>query len=138
MNNSHICARVDPPNANNQQVETAKKEAKEAYMEVSFHSGLNHNRYCKLMNDLHNTFRMGRYDYPKTLTNVYDLAIKWKGDTVSVAIPPNYGMAFVSDNRRQSNDVHAVDGSLALTRSEKPVECHICGMNKYANKCTGK
>ena len=59
---------VDPTNSNYQQVETTKTESKEAYMLVNFTSIINQNRYGHLMNELQNTFRMERYEYPKTLT----------------------------------------------------------------------
>ena len=67
-------AGLDPPSsANDQQIETAKTDAKEDYMSVAFLLGLNCHRYGPLMNELHNEFRMGRYKYSKTLTNAYDL-----------------------------------------------------------------
>ena len=50
-------------------------------MATAFLSGLNRARYGVLLNELHNAFRMGRDEYPKTLTAVYDLAINWEGDT---------------------------------------------------------
>ena len=73
INNNLKDAVVEPPNANYQQVDTAKTEAKEDYMTVTFLSGLNHNRYGQLMNDIHNAFSMGRGEYPKILTSAYDL-----------------------------------------------------------------
>ena len=44
---------------NGQQVETANTESKEYHMAVALLSGLNHNMYGQLMNDLHNGFRVG-------------------------------------------------------------------------------
>ena len=54
FNNNLKGAGVEPPSfANNQHIENAKTEAKEAYMAVTFLSGLNHHRYGSLMNELH-------------------------------------------------------------------------------------
>ena len=89
-------------------------------------------------NEIHNAFRMGQDDYSKTLTSAYDLAINWKGDTGSVAITPNYGVAFINDDRGKYSNVHTTDGSVILTMFGDPVECHICGLNQYTNKCPSR
>ena len=91
-------------------------------MKAAFLSDLNHNRYGHLMNDMHNAFKMGRDEYPKTLTSVYDFAINWKGNTGSVTVPSNDVVAFVTDYIGQDGDVQATDGSVILTRGGKTVE----------------
>ena len=63
------------------------------------------------------------------------MKITWEGDIVSIAIPPDGLVAFVTDHRCKDGDVHSTDGSVILTRSGRPVECHICRINNYANKC---
>ena len=49
------------------------------------------------MNKLHNAFRMGQEEYPKTLTSAYYLEINCKGDILYVSSPPNYGVYLVTD-----------------------------------------
>ena len=44
-------------------------------------------------------------------------------------------MAFVTDNRGKGRDAHIADGSVILTSAGKPVECHLCVLNHYSNKC---
>ena len=44
-------------------------------MATALLSGLNSARYGVLLDDLHIAFRMGRNEYPKTLTYSYDLEI---------------------------------------------------------------
>ena len=100
-------------------------------MAVSFLSGLNRHIYGPFIIDIHNLFMIGWNRYPKTLTNAYDLAINWKGDTGSVTNAPIDGMEFVNDNIGKGGNVHATDISVKLTRSRGPVECHICGLNHY-------
>ena len=90
-------------------------------MTVALLSGINCHRYGPLTNELHNWLRMGRIEYPKTLSNEYDLAIDWKVDTGSVAVPLNYGVDFVTDDRGKYGDVHDTDGSVIITRSWSPV-----------------
>ena len=57
-------------------------------MTTVFLSGINSARYGALLNYLHNAFRMGCNEYPKTLTSAYDLAINWKGDTKGIGVTP--------------------------------------------------
>ena len=98
---------VDPPSiANNQQMETAKTDAKEAYMTIALLSVLNCHMYGPLMNELHNAFGMGRLKYPNTTTSAYNLAIKWKSYTCLVAVPKNDVVVVVDEV--QYGDIHAI------------------------------
>ena len=93
---------MDPPDAaDDQQVETVKTESKDAYMEILFMSGLNHSMIGQLINDLHNSFRMGRNKYPKDITADYYLEINWKGGSTYISVPPNNGVAFLNFYRGQ-------------------------------------
>ena len=126
---------VDPADEDNpteEETTAAKTVTEEAYMATAFLSGLNNARYGALINELHNAFHMGRDKYPKTLVYAYDLAINWKGDTKDVGVTPNDGVAFTTES--DETDVHATD-RVKMTRTCKPVICHICGKNHYANRC---
>ena len=129
---------MNPTDSYDPQVETAKTEAKEAYMAIDFLYVPNHNRYGHIMNKLHNAFRMGWDKYPKDVISTYDLAIKCKGGTVSMAVPPNDGVDFLTDDRGQDRDMHATDGSIILTRSGEPMECHIYVMKHSNNRCPNR
>ena len=85
---------------------------------------MNNARYGALLNDLHNTFRMGRNDYPKTLTSAYNLSINWKGDTKGVGVTPNDGVAFTTES--EEAEIHATN-RVKMTRTCKLVICHRCG-----------
>ena len=101
-------------------------------MATTFLSGLNRDRYGVLINELQNAFRMGRGEYPKTLTSAYDLEINWKGDTKGASVTPNNVVAFTA--KSEESDVHVTD-VMKLTRTGKLVIYHICGKNHYANRC---
>ena len=101
-------------------------------MATSFLSVINNARYGELLNELHNAFCMGRDEYPKTLTSAYNLTINWKGDTKGVDVALNDGVAFTT--KSEEVNVHATD-RVKMTRTGKPVICHICGKNHYANRC---
>ena len=45
-------------------------------------------------------------------------------------MPPKDGVAFTTES--EETDVHSTDG-MRMARSGKPVICHICGKNHYAN-----
>ena len=71
-------------------------------------------------------------EYPQTLKAAYELAIKWKGETKEPSVTPNGGVAFTTES--EEADVHATD-RMKMTRSGKPVICHIFGKNHYTNRC---
>ena len=85
-----------------------------------------------LLNDIHNAFRMGRNNYPKTLTVPYDLAVNWEGYTKGSSVSPNDGLVFTTES--EEVEVHATNG-INITQSGKPVVCHICINNHYVNRC---
>ena len=81
-------------------------------MATEFQSGLDRYRYGVLINEFHNASRMGRTEYPKTLTAAYDLEINWKEDTKGSSVTPNEGMTFTT--KSEEADVHAT-GVMKLT-----------------------
>ena len=99
---------------------------------MEFLSGLNRGRYGVLLNYLHNAFQMGCDAYPKTLTAAYYLAINWKGDTEGPSVAPNDGVVFTAELEEVDADSTDV---VKMKMSGKPVVCHMCGKNHYANKC---
>ena len=62
----------------------------------------------------------------------YDLVINWEGDTKGVRVTPNDSVAFRTESEEAY--VHTTDG-VKMTRTGKPVICHICGNNQYTNRC---
>ena len=91
-------------------------------MAMAFLSGLNRGRYGMLLNNLHNAFRTGHNEYPKTLMVAYDLAINYKGDAKGPNMAPNNSVAFGTES--EEADIHAIDG-MKITSSGKPVICHL-------------
>ena len=66
------------------------------------------------------------------MTAAYYLAINWKGETKRTSVTPNDSVAFITE--LEEADVHATE-STKLTRTGKPVICHIYGKNNNANRC---
>ena len=95
----------------------------------------NNARYGALLNKLHNAFRMGRDKYPKTLIYANEQAINWKGVTKGVGVTPNDDVDFTTES--EEAEIHATNRA-KMTRTCKPVICHICGKNHYANRCPDK
>ena len=114
----------------------ARVKSTEAYLAIAYLCGLNEDKYKGLLNDLYNVYMHGRDEYPKTLTAAYNLAISWKGDKNSNVGASNDGIAFTSDGVETVGQIHATDANgVQLTRSGKPVLCHVCSTNHYANEC---
>ena len=74
---------------------------------------------------------MGRDDYSKTLTAIYDLKINWKWYTKGPSVAPNDGIAFTTDS--EESRIHATNG-MRMTQSGKPVVCHLCVKDHYSNR----
>ena len=55
-----------------------------------------------------------------------------------MAVPPNYGVDFLTDYRGYCREVRATYGKFIMNIFGKPVECHICGRNHYGNKLSDK
>ena len=122
---------VDKKNHTEEETTTSKTATEDAYMATEFLSGLNNAIYRALLNDLHHAFCMGRDEHPKTLTSSYDLAINWKGDSKGVGVTPNDSVSFTTE--ADEVDVHSTEG-VKMTRTSKPIICHICGKNHYTNR----
>ena len=94
----------DPDDPTDDERAPEKNSTKEAYMATAFLSGLNSGRYRILLNDLHNYFRVGHNDYPKTSTEAYELTISRKGYAKGPIVAPNDGLDF--DTELKEVDVH--------------------------------
>ena len=59
----------------------AKKEAKEAYMDMALILGANRIKYGRLIEELENSYLKGNEnDYPKTVTDAYNLLLNYKNN----------------------------------------------------------
>ena len=86
-NQSLIKHCLDKKPAGTTDVETAsnkrdaEKEANEAYMAMSFISGVNRIKYIRLIEELENSYLKGhKNEYPKTVTGAYNLLFNYKND----------------------------------------------------------
>ena len=115
-----------------------KSESIEAYIYTAYVAGLSQHWFGQMLNNLHNAFRMGQYEYPKDLTSAYDQAINWKGYKQPTYIPPNNGLAFIQKEEEEGG-VHAnIVQKVQMIRSGNPVECHIYGTNHYTENYHSK
>ena len=118
-------------NSTDKEMAVAKNSTKEAYMDTAFLSGLKRDIYGVMLNELHNAFQMRQKKYSKTLTAAYYFAINWKGYMKGAKVTPKEGVAFSTEY--EEADVNTTNG-MKLTRSVKPLICHICGNNHNSNK----
>lgn len=59
---------------------TAKRTARDRFLECAFILGSDKTRYGKLIKDLENNFVQGTNNYPSTLQGAYSLLVHWKQD----------------------------------------------------------
>ena len=99
-----------------------------------FLHGVGRQQYDQLIRDYGNFFNQGNERFPKTLTDAYNLLVKYKQPKNKPSSTISYGVNFVN-SREESKDADAT--TLAQTKFDKSkVKCSKCGrMGHYANEC---
>ena len=123
---------VDPENPTDKEMAVENNTTENVYMATEFLSGFIQGRYNVMLNELHNTLHMGHDKSTNTITAAYNLFLNWKGDVKGPNVALNDGVTFATEY--EEADAHATNG-MKITRAGKPVIGHICGNNKYTNKC---
>ena len=62
------------------QEEAAETEGTQWYLALAFLMGSDRSRFGRLLEKLENDFTAGNDNYPKTLTNAYNMLLEWKDD----------------------------------------------------------
>ena len=71
---------IEPNEATNEDKITNSNNAKEAYMATAYLLGADQSRYGRLIKSLENDYLQGKNNYPKNMTEAYNLLINWKQD----------------------------------------------------------
>ena len=59
------------------------------------------------------------------------MTINWKRDTRGTNVTPNDAVAFATESEEVDEQITY---GVKMTQTGKPVICHICGKNHYANR----
>ena len=85
-------------NATDKQEEAAELEGIQWFLALAFLMGSDRNRYGRLLEKLENDFTAGNDNYPKTLTDAYNMLLEWKDDPrLLIRMAGNDGISFATN-----------------------------------------
>ena len=97
---------IDVDDATDAQQETVETEGIQRYLALAFLMGSDRSRFGRLLEKLENDFTAGNDNYPKTLTDAYNMLLEWKDDPrLLMRMAGNDGISFVK-NTVQTNEGH--------------------------------
>ena len=102
---------------------------------MTYLCGLNKDQFQTMMDDLANSYLNGCDEYPKTLVEAYNYAIRYKG-----VKPRNKkggeGIAFATEHEDsdEQEEYHATSGKV-LSHKGVPVRFYLCKKNHYLSDC---
>ena len=89
---------IDIDEATEAQEEAAKTEGTQWYLALAFLMGSDQSRFGRLLEKLENDFTAGNNNYPKTLTDAYNMLLEWKDDPrLLMRMAGNDGVSFATN-----------------------------------------
>ena len=96
---------INVDEATDAQEEAAKTEGTQWYLALAFLMGSDHSRFGCLLEKLENDFTAGNDNYPKTLTNAYNMLWEWKDDPrLIMHMAWNDGISFTTNTIEPSDE----------------------------------
>ena len=88
---------INVDEATDAQEEAAETEGTQWYLALAFLMGSDHSRFGRLLEKLENDFTAGNDNYPKTLTDAYNMLLEWKDDPrLLMRMAGNDGISFAT------------------------------------------
>ena len=116
-------------NATDEEEESGELEGIQWYLALAFLMGSDRNRYGRLLEKLENDFTAGNDNYPKTLTDAYNMLLEWKDDPrLLIRMAGNDGISFATNTADANDD--------ATTETENT--SHRDTPRTYANTTMGQ
>ena len=120
---------IDIDDATDEQEEAAELAGIQWYLALAFLMGSDRNRYGRLLEKLENDFTAANDNYPKTLTNAYNMLLEWKDDPrLLIRMAGNDGISFAT------NTVETNEEQTTCAEST----CHREAPTTYANTTMGQ
>ena len=89
---------IDIDEATEAQEEAAETEGTQWYLALAFLMGSDRSRFGRLLEKLENDFTAGNDNYPKTLTDAYNMLLEWKDDPrLLMLMAGNDGVSFTTN-----------------------------------------
>ena len=100
---------INVDEATDVQEESAATEGIQWYLALAFLMGSDRSRFGRLLEKLENDFTAGNDNYPKTLTDAYNMLLEWKDDPLLLMrMAGNDGISFTT-NTIEPNDEQDID-----------------------------
>ena len=100
---------INVDEATDVQEEAAATEGIQWYLALAFLMGSDRSRFGRLLEKLENHFTAGNDNYPKTLTDAYNMLLEWKDDPrLLMRMAGNDGISFTT-NTIEPNDEQDID-----------------------------
>ena len=100
---------INVDEATDVQEEAASTEGIQWYLALAFLMGSDRSRFGRLLEKLENDFNAGNDNYPKTLTDAYNMLLEWKDDPrLLMRMAGNDGISFTT-NMIEPNDEQDID-----------------------------
>ena len=115
---------IDINDASDVQQETAETEGIQWYLALAFLMGSDRSCFGRLLEKLENDFTAGNDNYPKTLTDAYNMLLEWKDDPrLLMRMAGNDGISFAT------NTVQTNEGQNEKTDNDYPKEAETTHTN---------
>ena len=89
------------------QEEAAEIQGTEWYLALAFLMGSDRSRFWRLFEKLENAFTAGHDNYPKTLTDSYNMLLEWKDDPrLLMRMAGNDGISFTTTTTKANEEQH--------------------------------
>jgi Zinc knuckle len=115
------------------------------YLAVAFMLGADRTRYGKLIEDLENSYLQGQSNYPKTVTEAYNVLSNWKQDPRNFVRMGKTGTEGVVFNTNGEKATEPGTGTVLANVAKKPekskdhITCFKCNeKGHYASECPQK
>ena len=96
---------INVDEATDAQEEAAETEGTPLYLALAFLMGSDHSRFRRLLEKLENDFTAGNDNYPKTLTDAYNMLLEWKDDPhLLMCLAGNDGISFATNTLKPSEE----------------------------------
>ena len=113
---------INTDDATEAQEDAAEIQGIEWYLALAFLMGSDRSRFGRLLEKLENDFTAGHDNYPKTLTDAYNMLLEWKDDPrLLMRMAGNDGISFTTTSGEMNEEHHT---EVEKTHTTEPEVTH--------------